>query len=100
MTRTPTWHHLTRTLLAVCSGCLAAMAASDTGKRDTLEQSFITPAAHSKPWVYWDLMNGNLTHEGLKEDLESMARTGIGWLTSDWDWPDRSNLAVRNGLTR
>jgi len=59
-------------------GSMTLTAASDTGKHDALEQSFITPAAHSKPWVYWDLMNGNVTREGLRADLESMALAGLG----------------------
>ena len=78
MTHHQTRHHLMRPFLIMLVGSITGMAESDTKKYDTLEQSFITPAAHSKPWVYWDLMNGNLTHEGLKADLESMARAGIG----------------------
>ncbi|MEI6644439.1 MAG: glycosyl hydrolase [bacterium] len=78
MTCNPNQTYLTRTLLAVFSGCLAVTAASGTGKHDTLEQSFITPAAHSKPWLYWYWMNGNVTQAGIKADLESMQRGGIG----------------------
>ena len=30
------------------------------------------------PWVYWFWMNGNITKDGIRADLEAMKRVGIG----------------------
>ena len=43
-----------------------------------LESGFKTPPADSKPHIWWHWMNGNITREGIKADLESMAEVGIG----------------------
>src|SRR6476646_6220489 len=43
-----------------------------------LEQGFKQPPASAKPRVWWHWMNGNITREGIKRDLEWMHRVGIG----------------------
>src|SRR6202162_153063 len=43
-----------------------------------LEQGFNNPPNSSKPRVWWHWMNGNITKEGIKLDLEWMHRVGIG----------------------
>jgi hypothetical protein len=43
-----------------------------------LEQGFKQPPASAKPRVWWHWMNGNITKEGIKLDLEWMHRVGIG----------------------
>jgi hypothetical protein len=45
---------------------------------DTLESGFRAPPAIAKPRVYWFWMNGNVTEEGIRLDLEWMQRVGIG----------------------
>jgi hypothetical protein len=45
---------------------------------DNLEQGFKNPPASAKPRVWWHWMNGNITKEGIKLDLEWMHRVGIG----------------------
>ena len=45
---------------------------------DPLEQGFATPPDAAKPRVWWHWMNGNITKEGIKLDLEWMQRVGIG----------------------
>jgi hypothetical protein len=47
---------------------------------DSLKQTFIQPPASARPWVYYFVLNGNLTKEGITADLEAMARVGIGGL--------------------
>lgn len=42
------------------------------------EQNFQTPPSFARPSTYWMWMNGNITKEGLTEDLEYMKRTGYG----------------------
>ncbi|MFA5420306.1 MAG: glycosyl hydrolase, partial [Bacteroidales bacterium] len=44
----------------------------------TLETGFLNPPESAKPRVWWHWMNGNITKEGIKADLEWMKRVGIG----------------------
>jgi len=60
----------------VLAGMVAAMLGQSTG--DTLESGFKTPPNSAKPRVWWHWMNGNITKEGIKLDLEWMNRVGIG----------------------
>lgn len=43
-----------------------------------IEKLFKNPPNSSKPWVFWQWMNGNITKQGITLDLEAMARMGIG----------------------
>ena len=43
-----------------------------------LEEGFKNPPNSAKPRVWWHWMNGNITKEGIKLDLEWMNRVGIG----------------------
>jgi alpha-L-rhamnosidase len=45
---------------------------------DPLEDGFKNPPASARPRVWWHWMNGNVTEEGIKLDLEWMKRIGIG----------------------
>lgn len=47
---------------------------------DPLQQEFVSPPDSAKPRVWWHWMNGNITREGIKLDLEWMHRVGIGGL--------------------
>src|SRR5437762_11481810 len=64
-------------LLSVLTVCLVARV---PGKAvgDTLESGFLNPPDSAKPRVWWHWMNGNITKEGIKLDLEWMKRVGIG----------------------
>jgi alpha-L-rhamnosidase/F5/8 type C domain len=44
----------------------------------SLEDGFRNPPDSAKPRVWWHWMNGNITKEGIKLDLEWMKRVGIG----------------------
>jgi alpha-L-rhamnosidase/F5/8 type C domain len=44
----------------------------------SLEDGFKSPPNSAKPRVWWHWMNGNITKEGIKLDLEWMNRVGIG----------------------
>ncbi len=50
---------------------------SDSTDR-TLEQSFVEPPASARPWVYWFVMDGNLSREGITADFEALQHAGIG----------------------
>ena len=45
---------------------------------DPLEQGFRNPPPSARPRVWWHWMNGNITKEGIRADLEWMKRVGIG----------------------
>jgi len=45
---------------------------------DQLKREFVAPPDGSKPQVWWHWMNGNITKEGIKLDLEWMSRIGLG----------------------
>src|SRR4051794_34307437 len=40
--------------------------------------NFLNPPDSARPWVYWYFMDGHLTSDGMKADLESMKQVGIG----------------------
>ena len=56
--------------------CITASAFGQSAT--TLEDGFKTPPNSAKPRVWWHWMNGNITKEGIKLDLEWMNRVGIG----------------------
>jgi hypothetical protein len=46
--------------------------------QDSLKKNFLSPPNSAKPRVWWHWMNGNVTKEGIKKDLDWMEKTGIG----------------------
>ena len=48
------------------------------GAGSDLEQGFRNPPESARPWVYWFVMDGNLTREGITADFEALKRAGIG----------------------
>lgn len=44
----------------------------------SLQQNFQSPPNVAKPRVWWHWMNGNISKEGIKNDLDWMKRVGIG----------------------
>lgn len=55
--------------LALATSCLFAA---------DLEKNFQNPPPENQPWVYWYLMDGNLSREGITGDLKAMRDAGIG----------------------
>ena len=49
---------------------------------DSLLEGFQDPPDSAKPRVWWHWMNGNVTWEGAKADMDWMKRVGIGGLQS------------------
>ena len=62
-----------RCLLLACGACAAADDPL-AGLRD----GFANPPASARPHVWWHWMNGNVTEEGIRADLDAMASAGIG----------------------
>jgi len=58
-------------ILINCKGPSAETSAN-------LEKGFLNPPESAKPRVWWHWMNGNVTREGIRADLEWMKRVDIG----------------------
>ena len=63
------------TLVLTLIGAGALMAQNSS---DALERGFLNPPDSAKPRVWWHWMNGNISKDGIKADLEWMKRVGIG----------------------
>ncbi len=73
------WSHAVL-VVATCSSTLLAQI-SATLKPDQLRQGFTQPPNSAQPRVWWHWMDGNISEQGAKLDLEWMARIGIGGFT-------------------
>jgi hypothetical protein len=74
---------LTSAGLAVAAAAGPAMedlacAESAAEPADELRENFQHPQPESRPWCYWYWMNGNMTREGIRADIEGLAEVGIG----------------------
>jgi hypothetical protein len=59
-------------------GLALSATAVEADKTDSLAAGFAQPPNSATPRVWWHWMNGNITKEGIKLDLEWMKRIGIG----------------------
>ncbi len=79
--------------LVVGLGALTGPGLGTTkGADDPLAAGFEKPPNEARPRVWWHWMNGNITKEGIRLDLEWMHRVGIGGF-QNFDaslFPDRS----------
>ena len=57
-----------------------ARGAARAPSMSPLERDFLHPPASARPWVYWIIMDGTLTREGITADFEAMHKAGIGGL--------------------
>ncbi len=62
-------------VLMLILGLCAGLAQTNT---DSLKSGFENPPEGARPRVWWHWMNGNITKEGIKLDLEWMHRIGLG----------------------
>ncbi len=60
--------------IALLLGIITAAAQS---KPDPLKSGFENPPEGARPRVWWHWMNGNITKEGIRLDLEWMHRVGV-----------------------
>jgi len=63
---------------AVVMTLLGTWTAGAQSSGDALERGFKNPPDSAKPRVWWHWMNGNISKDGIKADLEWMKRAGIG----------------------
>ena len=69
-----TWAWLS--VVALTLICIVGMCAAQSSE-DPLKKGFEQPRSSARPRVWWHWMNGNITQEGIKLDLEWMHRSGI-----------------------
>ena len=69
---------VTKLIFAIIMLFLAIGATQAQSKPDPLKTGFENPPAGARPRVWWHWMNGNITQEGIKLDLEWMHRVGLG----------------------
>jgi len=62
----------TYSLLFFVLALVASVQAQD------LKKGFLTPPQEARPRVWWHWMDGNITKDGIRKDLEWMNRAGIG----------------------
>jgi hypothetical protein len=43
-----------------------------------LKKGFLNPPVSARPGVYWFIMDGNISKQGITADLESMKAAGTG----------------------
>ena len=55
-----------------------AIAAGASAATSALEAGFLNPPDSAKPHVWYHMMNGNVTKEGITCDFEALAEAGIG----------------------
>ena len=67
---------LRRVALAAALACLSAPAWAG----DPLAAGFSNPPQSARPRVWWHWLNGNVTKEGIRQDIDWMARSGLGGL--------------------
>src|SRR5262245_58626286 len=63
--------------LLLALGLVAAPARPAEPAHDPLYERFVDPPAEARPLVFWQWVNGNVTEEGIRLDLQWMQRAGL-----------------------
>ena len=70
---------LTSLLLAIAFiSCSGAAPVTDDSVATGLREVFNDPPQTARPLVWWHWMNGNISKDGIRKDIEWMHRVGIG----------------------
>jgi hypothetical protein len=70
--------YLLLVLLLAASFLTVNCIRTNKGYGRQLEAEFLNPPESARPRVWWHWMNGNITKEGIRADLEWMHHVGIG----------------------
>jgi len=71
-------HSAAKLAFASMSLVLCLCLAQAQNSSDPLKSGFQNPPNGARPRVWWHWMNGNITQEGIRLDLEWMHRVGLG----------------------
>ena len=82
--------------LLLSASFVAAQSNPEAGK-DALKAGFENPPAGARPRVWWHWMNGNISKEGIKLDLEWMHRAGLAGF-QNFDAALQTPQVVKNRL--
>ncbi len=84
----PHWIGFVAIVCATCTSSVsvraqapAAAQQSTAAQQDELLRGFLDPPNGARPRVWWHWMNGNISEQGIKLDLDWMHRTGLGGVT-------------------
>lgn len=69
---------LLATLMVTGQNQSSPLKTDRTDQYTKLIKSFQQPDVTARPWVYYFVLNGHLTKEGITADFEAMTRVGIG----------------------
>jgi hypothetical protein len=65
--------------IATAACAATALNAADSNRApDPLFAGFVDPPVEARPLVFWQWVNGNVSKEGIRLDLEWMQRVGLG----------------------
>jgi hypothetical protein len=73
-----TSNYLLSTFLLLLTTTLFAQNEKQAIATPSLESVFENPPLSAKPHVYWYWISNNISKEGIRKDLEAMAKVGIG----------------------
>src|ERR1700756_4405329 len=73
-------HQALKSIAPLSFLAIAIAGAQAQATSDPLMTGFQNPPEDARPRVWWHWMNGNITEEGIKLDLEWMHRVGVGGL--------------------
>ncbi len=65
-------------LAAFALAALISCGGNGANEMDELRAGFDNPPQAARPQVWWHWMNGNITEDGIRKDLEWMDRVGLG----------------------
>ncbi len=71
-------HAKKMTHLFLLQACLSFVASCAVASTEGLESGFESPPDAAKVYTWWHWMNGNVTREGIRADLEAMKDVGLG----------------------
>lgn len=69
---------LSSTFVGAACAFLSAFASACFAQSTDLKTAFLHPSAEARPQVWWHWMNGNITREGIRKDLNWMHDIGLG----------------------
>src|SRR5258708_1922024 len=84
-------------LTANFSSAQSSPDARPNAGKDALKAGFENPPAGARPRVWWHWMNGNISKEGIKLDLEWMHRAGLAGF-QNFDAALQTPQVVKNRL--
>ena len=67
-------------VIAIAATLFAVSCSQHKGESEfsALKKGFLNPPDSARPGVYWFIMDGNMSNQGITADLESMKAAGIG----------------------